>query len=415
VSVPASAIQCARDRALREELVVDYGVKLAVRKLEERTSGYGLRTRRRLLTRGLRLTRGVAPALHAALASCRELLGFDEPVELYVVPDSSYQAFCAQSLAGPIMVGFGSRLLETFSEVELKFVLGHELGHALFDHFGIPMPATATLEDVGGRFVTRPVQLKLYLWCRAAEVSADRTGLVCAGDVEAGARALLKIASGLTTEVVRPDLAAFTAQVDALLAAPAACAEERHEEDTLDCFDTHPYSPVRVRALLAFSRSRPFHAARGEAASGIDAAELEALVERELAVMEPSYLEDPSELSESMRRLLYCAGICVASANGVISAAETKALRALLGAKRAPVPEDVEAVKRELPQRLEEGRAKMPFVGRVQIVQHATIVAAADGVVEPSELDQLTRIAEGLAVDPGVIAQTLAGAAAPMD
>lgn len=57
----------------------------------------------------------------------------------------------------------------------------------------------------------------------------------------------------------------------------------------------------------------------------------------------------------------------------------------------------------------------MPFAGRVQIVQHATIIAAADGVVEPVELDELMRIATGLEVDPQVISQTLAGAAAPMD
>ena len=57
----------------------------------------------------------------------------------------------------------------------------------------------------------------------------------------------------------------------------------------------------------------------------------------------------------------------------------------------------------------------MPFAGRAQIVQHATIIAAADGVVEPRELDELMRIATGLAVDPQVIDQTLAGAAAPMD
>src|SRR6185369_14823257 len=49
-----------------------------------------------------------------------------------------------------------------------------ELGHAVLDHFAIPMPNTATFEDVGGRLVDRPTQLKLYIWCRAAELSADR-------------------------------------------------------------------------------------------------------------------------------------------------------------------------------------------------------------------------------------------------
>jgi tellurite resistance protein len=277
------------------------------------------------------------------------------------------------------------------------------------------MPSTATIEDVGGKLVTRPVQLRLYLWCRAAEISADRAGLACAQNEEAAAHALLKIASGLGAGVIQPDLQAFAAQVDSLLVTPAACAEERHEEHVLDCFDTHPYSPIRVRALLAFARSQTYRRAAGRGEDGISNEELEQLVEQDLAIMEPTYLEDRSETSELMRKILYGAGVAIAAANGEIAEDEMKALRTLLGAKHADVPDDVETVKKELEGRFEEAREKVPLVGRTQIVQHATIVAAADGVVDDKELAELTRIARALEVDPEVIDLTLAGAAAPMD
>lgn len=413
--IAAADIQSHRDRTLREELAADRGVILAVRKLEERVSGYGFQTRRRLLTGALRLTRAVAPQIHGALSACREILGFEHPVELYVKPDPMVQAFCAKSLGGPLIVGLSSRMLETFSDQELRFVIGHEIGHAMFDHFAIPMPSTATIEDVGGKFVTRPVQLRLYLWCRAAEISADRAGLACAQNEEAAAHALLKIASGLGAGVIQPDLQAFAAQVDSLLVTPAACAEERHEEHVLDCFDTHPYSPIRVRALLAFARSQTYRRAVGRGEDGISNEELEQLVEQDLAIMEPTYLEDRSETSELMRKILYGAGVAIAAANGEIAEDEMKALRTLLGAKHADVPDDVETVKKELEGRFEEAREKVPLVGRTQIVQHATIVAAADGVVDDKELAELTRIARALEVDPEVIDLTLAGAAAPMD
>jgi tellurite resistance protein len=411
----AGDIQSRRDRVLREELVDDWGVKHALKKIDQLTSGYGLRTRRNLLTGALRLTKGIAPDAYRSLAACREVLGYERPVELYVKPDPMVQAFCARSVSGPIIIGISSRLLETFSDAELRFVIGHELGHAVFDHFAIPMPATATLEDVGGKFVSRPVSLKLYLWCRAAEVTADRAGVVCAGAVEPAANALLKIASGLGTDVIKPDLAAFVSQIDALHAAPAACADERNEEGVLDCFDTHPYSPLRVRALLAFARSQAFQRATGKPADGIDGDELERIVEHDLSVMEPSYLEDRGETPELMRRVLYCAGVCVAAANGDIAATELRALRALLGAKNVDIPDQLDAIRKELGERLAEAKDKVPFAGRAQIVQHATIIAAADGVVEQSELDELTRLAQGLGVDPQVIDHTLSGAAAPMD
>ncbi len=411
----AADIQSRRDRVLREELVEDWGVKHALKKLDKLTSGYGLRTRRNLLTGALRLTRSMAPDAHRSLAACREVLGWHKPVELYVKPDPMVQAFCTRAVSGPIIIGVSSRLLETFSDAELRFVLGHELGHAVYDHFAIPMPATAALEDVGGKFVSRPVSLKLYLWCRAAEISADRAGVVCAGAVDPAAYALLRIASGLGGNAIKPDLEAFTSQIDALHAAPAACADERDEEGVLDCFDTHPYSPLRVRALLAFGRSQAFQRATGKAVDGIDADELERLVELDLSVMEPSYLEDRTEHSELMRRLLYCAGVCVAAANGDIAPSELRALRALLGAKNVDIPDQLDAIRTELAERIVEAKAKVPFAGRAQIIQHATIVAAADGVVEDSELQELTRLANELGVDPQVIDYTLAGASAPMD
>lgn len=410
-----SAIQSRRDRVLREELVEDWGVKHALKKIDKLTSGYGLRTRRNLLTGALRLTKSIAPDAHRSLALCREVLGYDRPVELYVKSDPMVQAFCTRSVSGPIIIGVSSRLLETFTDAELRFVIGHELGHAVFDHFAIPMPVTATLEDVGGKFVSRPVSLKLFLWCRAAEISADRAGVVCSGAVEPAAYALLKIASGLGSNVIKPDLDAFVSQIDALHAAPAACADVRDEEGVLDCFDTHPYSPLRVRALLAFARSRAFQRASGRPEDGIDADELERIVEHDLSVMEPSYLEDRGEMPELMRRVLFCAGVCVAAANGEIAPTELRALRALLGAKNVDIPEDIEAIRKELAERVTTAKDKMPFAGRAQIVQHATIIAAADGHVEQSELDELTKLAQALGVDPHVIDYTLSGAAAPMD
>lgn len=413
-AVDALGVQARRDRGLRDELVGDRGVKKALERFEQRASGYGFRHRRSLLAEAIRLNRRMAPQVAEALADCRELLGVTAPIEVFLEPKPTYSAFVSKGRTGPIVLGLSSRLLEEFSPAELRFVIGHELGHALYDHFGIPMPVTATIEDVGGTLVSRPVQLKLFVWCRAAEVSADRAGVLCAGDTEVAATAFFKMSSGLSRPVIKTDLEAFASQIESLASAPSAAHEVRDDDDTLDCFSTHPYTPVRVRALLAFGRSTAFTERLGRSGGDLSLDDVEAIVERDLALMEPSYLEDKGAEADTMRRALFCGGVTVAAAHAGVSEAELSALRALLGAKQTKATEDVAALRTELDGLLVE-LAGASLARRAQLVQHLTVIAGVDGHVADEEYAEMARIAEALAVPAQVIDQTLAGAAAPMD
>lgn len=413
--VDLTVLQARRDRTLREHLSKDRGVGKAMDLFREKASGYGFRHRRDLLAGALRLNRSMAPTVSAALAECREILGVTTPIEVFVRPDAMFGAFAAKNPAGPVMIGLTSRLIESFSPTELKFVIGHELGHVAFDHFGIPMPITATIEDVGGALVSRPTQLELFVWCRAAEVSADRAGFVCARDEEVATRAFFKLASGVATDVIRPDLGAFVKQVESIASAPAARVEDRDDDDMLDCFSTHPYTPSRVRALLAFARSTTYRSLTGLGKGDVDAAALEAVVERDLALMEPTYLEEKGPTSDLMRRLLYCAGVSVAAVTGGISDVEQSALRALLGERESQAPSKLDDVKRELEEKLDVANREVALAGRMQLVQHLTVIAAADGVVDREEHAEISRISGRLGVDARIVEETLRGAAAPMD
>lgn len=409
--------QARRDRVLREALDADPAIRFAVNKVRERTSGWGVRPRRDLLAGAVRLTRSMAPTVAEALATCRAALEWERPVEVYVRPDPTFNAFLAQPPSGPTVIGLSSRLLESFAPAELRFVLGHELGHAVCDHFSIPMPLTAMIEDMAGTLVPRTTQLQLFVWARAAEVSADRMGLLCAKDERAAASAFFKLATGLSSvDVVHPDLSALGGQLDALPSAPAARVKVREEEDELfDCFSTHPMNPVRVRALLSFARSQGYQRAIGEEPAGYTPEELEERVEHDLGVMEPTYLEEDSAQSRKMRRLLYCAGVEVAAANGVVTEREVQALRALLGHDDAPRPgEDLTKVRAELDGALTAAR-ELPLLPRLQLVQHLGVIAHADGMVDDAEVAAMVRIAERLDVPARVVHETIHGAVSPLD
>ncbi|HOX43222.1 MAG TPA: M48 family metallopeptidase [Myxococcota bacterium] len=415
--VDLKTIQTTQDASLRAKLSDDRGVQRAIARLRETFAGFGFGARRRLLSGALRLTRSMAPDVADALAACRETMGYTHPVEVFVRPEPFFNAFCMKDPSDHVVIAISSHLLESFAPNELQFVLGHELGHAAYDHFGIPMPNTAIIRDLAGTMVSRPVALELYVWCRAAELSADRIGLLSTRDPEAAAHSFFKLASGLAAPRVKSDLEAFAKQVESLAAAPEARSEPRDDDDTLDSFCTHPYNPVRVRALLAFSKSKLFQRSLGRPETGIDDADLDAILQRDLMLMEPSYLEEKSVRSELMRNLLYNSGILVSAANGKIEESEVNALRALLGEMVSEDTSriDLENIRRKLGEQLQEAVRDVPFAERVRLLQHLTIIAGADGHVEEVEMAEMVKVAAGLQIPTTVIDQTLAGAEAPMD
>jgi uncharacterized tellurite resistance protein B-like protein len=413
-TIEAEALRTRREKSLAAELASESDISYALKKVDERHGGYGYFGRRSLLTGALRLTRSMAPEIAETLAHCRDVLGYGRKVEVYVRADAEFQASAMRCDGSPDIITLSSRVLEVFAPDELRFVIGHELGHLVFDHFRIPMPAVAKIEDMAGPMVTRRNALRLYLWARAAEHSADRAGLVCAGDPEAAARGFFKLASGLSSSRVNADLEAYARQVESLASAPEARQKPRDDDDTLDCFSTHPYSPLRVRAVVAYSRSDQYRSLTGFGPGDISLDDVEEVVERDLALMEPSYLEEKSDDAKSLKRLLYCAAVSVAAADGNVHEAEVKAVRRLVGQEEMWAGVDVEGARKELEERLAVA-LQQPLARRAQLVQHLTIVAAADGVVTPEELGEMGRIATRLEVGPTVIEQTLSASAHPLD
>ncbi len=418
MAVEPASIQLRREKQLFTQLSNDNGVKKGIARYHELASGWGFGHRRDLLTGALRLNRTISPEIADSLAACREIIGFHRPVEIYVRPEPMINACCMKNPTGPVLVVVSSRMIEVFTPAELRFVIGHELGHAAFDHFSIPMPVIAKIEDMGVQYVSHKTSLDLYVWCRAAELSADRVGMVCAQDPVAAASGFFKCASGLSSDRVHADLEMYSRQVESLASAPSARSEPRDDDDTLDCFSTHPYSPVRVRAAVAFSKSENYLKAIGKSTAGtqlLSDDDIDAIIERDLAMMQPSYLEEKSSNSDILKRVLFSGGITIAAAASGIDDRELEAITALLGKDYDAKRTSPETAKKDLEGRIKEAVEKTSLAERAQLVQHLTIVAAADGVVEPEEVAEMHRIATGLGVDVMVIEQTLRGAAMPMD
>jgi hypothetical protein len=382
-------LQASGDRELAERILNEPGVREIIERYEKKAEQIG--ARRQLLATALRLTPEMAPDVHAIVESCRVALGIEIPLETYVYPEALFNAAAVRPERGQLFVLFSAGLLEAFESDELRFVIGHELGHHLFGHHRIPVgPILAERKLDAG------LALRLFAWQRYAEISCDRAGLLCAGGLEPAARGLFKLASGLRGARVQVRIDQFLAQM----------GELREESDRLasaeepvrsDWFTTHPFSPLRVRAAELCARSELI------VEGGMPRAELEAEVDELVRLMDPSYLHEPSEAAEAMRRLLFAGAVMIAGAEGEISKEAIAALEGFLGPGSVPWNVDAEKIREDLDSRIETVKKIVPPLRRAQVLRDLCVIARADRQVTDAEMQILLEIADAIGVDRSIV------------
>ncbi|MDL9938485.1 M48 family metallopeptidase [Gordonia sp. ABSL1-1] len=153
--------------------------------------------------------------LDALLTECVEIL--DSPVtpELYVMQSPMVNAFCI-GMDRPFIV-ITSALYDLMDHDELRFIVGHELGHALSGHAvyrTMLMHLSRLAASIGfiplGGWALRALVAALMEWQRKAELSGDRAGLLCCQDLDTALRVELKLAGGRHLDQM--DTQAFIAQ-----------------------------------------------------------------------------------------------------------------------------------------------------------------------------------------------------------
>lgn len=273
----AKTIRCQYDLDLYQKLLQTPEVTRANELIAKQEDKKPTGLRRQLLSKSVRLSRTMAPAIHTMADECIKILEVQLALELYVFPSSQFNAMCFKPEEGRLFVMFSSSLLEAFSPTQLKFVMGHELGHHIYDHHSIPMGLL-----LEGKNPPAPqLVLELFTWSRYAEISADRAGAHCAHDLDSVAEALFKLASGLSGKNIQFSLNDFLQQIDDMKSENDQPGNSAPQEDW---FSTHPFSPLRVKALKLFDESEY------ERDSGMKKADLEIAVQGLMSLMEPSTL-----------------------------------------------------------------------------------------------------------------------------
>jgi Zn-dependent protease with chaperone function len=223
-------------------------------------------TRLLLLGTAVRVDERQFPALHFLLRDACRVLDASEAPEMFVRADPTLNAMTI-GLDKPIIV-LNSALVDLLEEDELRFVIGHELGHALSGHAVyrtllerlINMTGVLNSVPLGGLGV-RAIIAALYEWSRKSELSADRAGLLATQDPGAAIRAHMQLASGgLMGEL---DQATFMAQGSEYL--DSGDLRDSVLKLLLVERTTHPFAVVRAAELRRWVDSGEYAAILGGA------------------------------------------------------------------------------------------------------------------------------------------------------
>ena len=142
--------------------------------------------------------------LHRLLGEVGRTLDVAELPELFVTTNPTTGAMTI-GMDKPFIV-LNSGTVDLLDEDELRFVLGHELGHALSGHavYRTLLERMLHLAGVlaavpGGTLGSAPSWPRCFEWQRKSELSADRAGLLATQDPATAFRVHMKFASGRAT------------------------------------------------------------------------------------------------------------------------------------------------------------------------------------------------------------------------
>jgi Zn-dependent protease with chaperone function len=147
--------------------------------------------------------------LHALLADAARILDAPELPELYVSANPAPNALTIAMNKPFIVVTSG--LVDLLDDEEMRFVLAHELGHAMSGHAVyqsllqrlIALSGVLNAIPMGGLGI-RAIMAALMEWSRKAELSADRAGLLATQDPPTAFRVHMQLASGGHLEDLDP-------------------------------------------------------------------------------------------------------------------------------------------------------------------------------------------------------------------
>ena len=258
----------------------------------------------------LKVTEKVTPYLYKLFNGIKERVGMKRDVDFFVVSNNEVNAYARVNKPvdpnSPLTVVIHSATIESLSEAELSYVVGHELGHLMDENLYLN---NVFLFVFPTGEIPVPLQYKYYFWRQLSELFADRYGYLAVQDINPCISAQFKLKSGLSLDKMAVDMNSFM--------------EYNHEVmkhytsgQALNLFygpygRMHPVSPIRIEALNLFANAKTVK----ELDDGMN--QLVEAIGR---------LNIDNNLGKSFMDFVASAGLIIAEADGEITQDETEVI-----------------------------------------------------------------------------------------
>lgn len=200
------------------------------------------------------------PELYRCLQEVSNRLGIKTPYTVISNSISGINAYATGTDEKPFVV-ISNATPKLVKPEELKFILAHECGHIAMEH--MVYHSAGALAAIAGGYVpllgpviANTAVFPLNCWNRCSEITADRIGLLCCGDLHTAQRALLRIVGGMT-DVSEINIEHYIAQSKMI-------QQSQLLGKLNEYFQSHPMIYKRLKALEYFSDSELYYKAAGK-------------------------------------------------------------------------------------------------------------------------------------------------------
>lgn len=187
----------------------------------------------------------LTPKLFTIIQEVITKLKFEEPIDFYISNSAEFNAYAIYRNADNLnhTICINSSLIANMTESELKFIIGHEIGHLISNNARL----MKLIQFVYSDMAKMPLLLrnKFDLWYKLSELTADRFGYLASPNINECISGFFKLSSGLNVEKINFNINAYLEEIEMTL--------KYFRENNIHSKTSHPINALRIKSILLFS------------------------------------------------------------------------------------------------------------------------------------------------------------------